>query len=602
MYHSYQDFDQHIQDLRSLQQEVASLWDVNHDDAEQPLRHSWDRIQEKWEHPIFRMMVVGQYKRGKSSFINALLGESVLPVGVLPLTSIITIIRYGEEKDVWVTFINTSEEHIAFDRLSEFVTERENPHNQKQVAYVTISYPSPYLKHHIEIIDSPGIGSVYDHNTDETLHFIDQADAFILITGGDPPIGNEEIRFLNTVREQKGKIFVLVNKIDQFSFREEESILSFTRQMIENKVGLLGVEIYALSAKQALYGRMENDYGALEKSRMQNFEERLERFFLYESGKYFIEKLVALLQQFVMQWEVYLQLRDQMMRGAQTEWKAKMEAFQQAMNTIAEEQSKDIFLLKKTFHLTVERRLDQDIEHIKQTDLPALQKRLEKFFFDHAALSTRRMMEYGEQFIQDSILSVMKNMRRQEEKKMIDLWNTIDRDLLGVAYHTMDMLVQQAKEILGMDISSFSYEHMIPPSQHFRFIFTDPEVELVLLERWMLQHIPRAWINGYLHHRLQDQLEQLFDRQCGRIRYDFLSRMQERFNQILHDMEISFDTFRTYFEQQASFFETQGTKLFSDQQDVQQSMHKKKKTISNIKAKIDDLQQAIATWKDPVGI
>jgi len=279
-----------------------------------------------------------------------------------------------------------------------------------------------------------------------------------------------------------------------------------------------------------------------------------------------------------------------------------MEASQQAMNTIAEEQSKDLFLLKKTFQLTVERRLDQDIEQIKQTELPMLQKRLEKFFFEHSTFSTGRMMEYGEQFIQDHIVTVMKTVRQQEEKEMIRLWHTIDRDILGVARHTVDMLAQQAKEILQIDISSFSYEHMIPPAQHFRFLFADPEVELVLWQRWILKHIPRRWINGYLHHRLQDQLEQLFDRQCGRIRYDFLSRMQERFDQIIHDLDASLETFRTYFAEQVSFLEHQGKQLSSAQENIQHHIQQKTKVLSRIKEKIDHLQKTIGTWNDPVGV
>ena len=119
----------------------------------------------------FRLAVVGQFKRGKSSLLNALLGEPLLPTGILPLTAIPTALRYGDRRCVCITMLDGQRDECSgsTDEIASFlvryVTEPENPENRLGVAEVTIEHPAALLAHGVEILDTPGIGSTLLHNT-----------------------------------------------------------------------------------------------------------------------------------------------------------------------------------------------------------------------------------------------------------------------------------------------------------------------------------------------------------------------------------------------------------------------------------------------------
>ena len=133
----------------------------------------------------FHLAVLGQFKRGKSTLLNALLGQNVLPTAVVPLTAIPTWIRYGHALRAQVQFTSTAapEEFATTDPLdlcrflTKFVTESGNPHNRLGVARVEVFHPAEILKNGVVFIDTPGIGSTLRHNTETTLHFLPQCDA-----------------------------------------------------------------------------------------------------------------------------------------------------------------------------------------------------------------------------------------------------------------------------------------------------------------------------------------------------------------------------------------------------------------------------------------
>jgi ribosome biogenesis GTPase A len=127
------------------------------------------------------LAVLGQMKRGKSSFINALLGAEIRPTGVLPVTAIITEIRYGPVTDATIIYATGGlRESIAMNTLADYITEDGNPGNRKQVGSVEIAYPSSFLEGGVVLIDTPGIGSTHAHNTQTTEGYLEQIDAGIV--------------------------------------------------------------------------------------------------------------------------------------------------------------------------------------------------------------------------------------------------------------------------------------------------------------------------------------------------------------------------------------------------------------------------------------
>jgi len=120
----------------------------------------------------FYVACVGQFKRGKSTLINALVGEPILPIGLVPVTTVPTVVRFGEEPRARVQAGDGSWGEIGVSDLRQYVSEEYNPENAKAVNGVEVFVPSPLLAAGMRLVDTPGLGSVFSGNTTTTEAFI----------------------------------------------------------------------------------------------------------------------------------------------------------------------------------------------------------------------------------------------------------------------------------------------------------------------------------------------------------------------------------------------------------------------------------------------
>ena len=145
---------------------------------------------------------VGQFKRGKSTLLGALLGERILPTGVLPITTVPTVVRYGTSRGARVRLQGGTWKDIAPEELTQYVSEEDNPENTKGVVGVEVFCPSPLLAYGMSFVDTPGLGSVFAENTAATQAFVPHIDAAIVVVGADPPIAGEELKLVEEVGKQ----------------------------------------------------------------------------------------------------------------------------------------------------------------------------------------------------------------------------------------------------------------------------------------------------------------------------------------------------------------------------------------------------------------
>jgi predicted GTPase len=179
-------------------------------------REATDRCQEllvQLAEDRFNLAVVGQFKRGKSTLMNAILGRDLLPTGLLPLTSAITTLCYGSTERVLLRRAGwTLEQEIPLAELPAFITERGNPGNEKGLVEVRVELPLPFLRRGLHFIDTPGIGSARQENTATTYGFLPQMAAVIFVTSVEASFSEAEERFLVDIRGQVRQVFVVVNK------------------------------------------------------------------------------------------------------------------------------------------------------------------------------------------------------------------------------------------------------------------------------------------------------------------------------------------------------------------------------------------------------
>jgi hypothetical protein len=158
-------------------------------------------LDERTAQGRFFVACIGQFKRGKSTLLNALVGRPILPTGVVPVTTVVTILRFGQALDAHVRLTDGRLVAIDPEALAEFVSEASNPENCKGVAVVEVTVPSPLLASGMCLVDTPGLGSVFAASSETTRAFVPQIDAALVVLGTDPPISGEELELLEQVME-----------------------------------------------------------------------------------------------------------------------------------------------------------------------------------------------------------------------------------------------------------------------------------------------------------------------------------------------------------------------------------------------------------------
>lgn len=203
----------------------------------------------------FYVACVGQFKRGKSTLLNALVGHAVVPTGFVPVTAVPTVIRFGDELRARVRMRDGSWQDVAMPNLKEYVTEEHNPENKKAVEGAEVFVPSALLATGMCFVDTPGLGSVFTGNSATTTAFIPHIDAALVVVGADPPIAGEELALVETVGTQVEDLILVINKADRTTDAERAAASAFTREILEKRLHRPMGEVLEVSAAERMEGR-----------------------------------------------------------------------------------------------------------------------------------------------------------------------------------------------------------------------------------------------------------------------------------------------------------------------------------------------------------
>jgi GTPase SAR1 family protein len=202
----------------------------------------------------FYVACIGQFKRGKSTLLNALVGCEVVPTGFVPVTAVTTVIRFGDELRARVRMRDGAWRDVELTGLKEYVTEELNPENKKAVEGAEVFVPSPLLSSGMCFVDTPGLGSVFTGNTATTQAFIPHIDAALVVVGADPPIAGEELALVESIGTQVQDLILVINKADRTTDPERAAAVQFTREILEHRLHRPMGEVFEVSAAE----RMEN--------------------------------------------------------------------------------------------------------------------------------------------------------------------------------------------------------------------------------------------------------------------------------------------------------------------------------------------------------
>ena len=186
---------------------------------------------------VVDVVVLGAFKAGKSSFLNNLLGAEILPVGVLPLTALVTRLAYGPEDRLEVVFLGGERRSLPLSALPDYVTESANPENVKQVAAAELTAAALAPFQGLRFVDTPGLGSVFQHNTQAALDWLPRVGGALLAVPVNQPFSEQDLALLKEVARHTPEIVLLVTKADLVTAGQLEQILDFTQHQAAQALG-----------------------------------------------------------------------------------------------------------------------------------------------------------------------------------------------------------------------------------------------------------------------------------------------------------------------------------------------------------------------------
>ena len=258
---------------------------------------------------VFRLLILGDMKRGKSTLLNALIGENLLPSDVNPCTALLTVLRYGPEKKVTVYFKEGKRpEIIDFSTFKQKYTidpdegkkfEQEKKAAFPNVDYAVVEYPLPLLEKGVEIIDSPGLNDTEARN-ELSLNYVNNSQAILFVLRASQPLTLDERRYLDSYIKGRGlNVFFLINAWDEIlkglvdmddaeELAEAETKL---RQVFETNLAdycqmngdnIYDERVFELCSLNALRRRLKNPEDGLEGTGFPEFMAALNTFLTQE--------------------------------------------------------------------------------------------------------------------------------------------------------------------------------------------------------------------------------------------------------------------------------------------------------------------------------
>jgi GTP-binding protein EngB required for normal cell division len=468
----------------------------------------------------FYVACVGQFKRGKSTLLNALVGHEVVPTGFVPVTAVPTVIRFGDKPHARVRMRDGAWRDVAMTDLKEYVTEELNAENKKAVDGAEVFVPSPLLSSGMCFVDTPGLGSVFTGNTATTQAFIPHIDAALVVVGADPPIAGEELALVEEVGKQVQDLILVINKADRTTDPERAAAVKFTREILEKRLHRPMGEVFEVSAAE----RMES------RGPLRDWEKLLASLYdlVEDSGRNLVSAAC-----------------DRGLQRLSEQLLAIISEDRDALQRPIEESERRIELMRETIH-EAERSM-RELDYLFMAELHRISdlfgERHKRFF---ASAWTESESEFGEELRSVSLgfgphyrCRVM-HVAQEISRRRVMPWlkpeqEEGERQYRAVALRLVEMGNNFLKKLVDAGLSELTrMPHALDPEKGFRirsrFIFEDfigtaqPPSPL----RWLADvFLPLVGARKVITNEAREFLLHLLEINSARAQNDVLNRIQE---------------------------------------------------------------------------
>jgi GTPase SAR1 family protein len=506
--------------LEAALRDLATLGDR---ESGPPVADGARSLLKKLSEELFNVVVVGEFKRGKTTFVNALLGAEVLPAAVVPLTSIVTAVTWGEEPRAEVSLLDGRTVGVNVGDLAGYVTERGNPRNRLGVDRAVLYYPADELREGVFLIDTPGVGSVYRHNTEAAYAFVPQSDAAIFLTSADPPISEAERTFLHAIRAEAARMFFVLNKVDYLSQPDRGEALAFTRGVLAETLGS-EPPLYAISARQALDAKVDGDRDGVDAAGLTAFERDFHRFLMREKGSAILESVGAQARKLVVDARNALTVEERALQIPLEDLTSRAEQMERVFAQ-AQGSRDDIRTLLRGEADKLVRVVEEDLATLRREATGQLLRQGQAFVAERQAV--RGSGAEAEELIRSSLRARIERWRAEEDRRVGSAFREATARFVEQTNRLIQRTVRLCGELLQIQLASAPAPVGIAAETRFTYSFFEVPTLLESLLPDLSRVLPRGAARKRLLKDIQGRIPDLVDKHCGRLRWDLVQRLDK---------------------------------------------------------------------------
>ncbi len=461
----------------------------------------------------FNLVVLGEFKRGKSTLINALLERELLPTGVVPLTSVVTVLGWGERERLLVTYANGDERERPIDELPSYVTEAENPGNRLGVELARVELDHGLLGAGLELVDTPGIGSIHGHNTAVARGFLPRVDAALCVLDAGQPLSEGERALFAEAAARVPRLLIVVNKIDHLSVDEREVAVEFIRSALELTLGHPVEDLFVVSARAG--------------DGLAPLAERLGRLATDEREAVLRLSVAGLAASAAVEGAQAARFEAHAIELPLDELRRRMELFGQRIPDLpaAGEEAGD--LLDRGVQRALTELVNEPLRDLARQEQPRLHAELRRHIQELGSRSPRELSRELEEFVEVTIRREFETLAPRFEAAIAGQLSGLEHRYAARVRELLEEVQAVAEEVFGARAGDFLPETGLREPSRFTFKLEDVEHALDVIVGFGRTVTPGALGRRLVIRDAEQRLLEMTDRHAGRLRSELAQRATE---------------------------------------------------------------------------
>ncbi len=517
----------------SLSQQLSEITDALDGFLTPRLKNDISELDEKVKGDKFYLVVLGLFKRGKSSFINSILESNVVPTGVIPLTAIITFIEYAENPSAKIYFEDNETKEVSVEEVADYVAEEKNPNNEKGVLKVVIYTPNPLLKK-IVLIDTPGVGSSLEHNTEATLRFVDKIDAALFILSTDIPVTKLEVEFLRELKTKVPRIIFILNKSDLLQNEKLKELISYNEKVL-NEVCDREIIIDSVSSLKAEAALNSGDTEKFSESGITRVREDILGMVESEKQSILKETTRIRIRNIITEGESLLKFKLSSLEMPAVELEAKLKEFRHSADVMKEEKDEfDILIEGKVKRL--QEFVSEEVDKLGQNLIRDINDKINRDEREIIGkLRNQDLREFQNEFF-EYIKGEFDRKKKNLEEKAIERFREL---LVKYGERSNTFLSEMIKGLTGlMNIKFDSLAEVFDLNIYtgFYYNFSGESIPIGLSSKQIRNIMPSFIIKSVILKKITKNFEDKIHGNCSSIKYDLSYKIQESFLKFKYDL------------------------------------------------------------------